>query len=483
MSTVTAFVRTSKKKTDKVNVRFRLRDGRDVQLFHRSELEVDPAVWDSTRQEIKAKVIYDQKERIKFNRSVVERKHLIQEIYNSARAQLPPRLQPQTHAHPNAQPQRTESPTGYEMPVQSQFEVQTHSRFQPDSGLTSEWLEEAIDRRLHPEKYGTGEQTFFDAFEEFLEKHKLSDWRIRAFNVVVRTLRRFELYVRATRDSTFEMSFQSITPIVLRELEEFLRDEHKFAGQYPFIYAAVKESRTPQPRGQNTINGILTKVRTFFIWANNVGKTTNNPFRNFVVEECVYGTPYYISIEERNRLYKTNLSRHPQLAVQRDVFVFQCLIGCRVGDLYRLTRSNVINGAIEYVARKTKEGRPLTVRVPLNAVAQEILTKYKDCDARLFPFVSSQQYNIDIKRMFLAARLRRPVTVINPTTREPEVRPLNEIASSHLARRCFVGNLYKQVKDPNLVGALSGHKEGSRAFARYREIDEQMKTELVKMLE
>ena len=50
-------------------------------------------------------------------------------------------------------------------------------------------------------------------------------------------------------------------------------------------------------------------------------------------------------------------------------------------------------------------------------------------------------------------------------------------------RRCFVGNLNKQVEDPNLVGALSGHKEGSRAFASYREIDEQMKRDLVSMLE
>jgi hypothetical protein len=57
------------------------------------------------------------------------------------------------------------------------------------------------------------------------------------------------------------------------------------------------------------------------------------------------------------------------------------------------------------------------------------------------------------------------------------------LASSHLARRCFVGNLYKQVKDPNLVGSLSGHKEGSKAFARYREIDEDMKKELIKMLD
>ena len=54
--------------------------------------------------------------------------------------------------------------------------------------------------------------------------------------------------------------------------------------------------------------------------------------------------------------------------------------------------------------------------------------------------------------------------------------------SSHLARRTFVGNLYKQVKDPNLVGALSGHKEGSKAFARYRTIDDEMKKELVNLL-
>lgn len=81
--------------------------------------------------------------------------------------------------------------------------------------------------------------------------------------------------------------------------------------------------------------------------------------------------------------------------------------------------------------------------------------------------------------------LKRGISYIIPilTISEQEIRPLNEVASSHLARRCFVGNLYKQVKDPNLVGALSGHKEGSRAFARYREIDEDMKRDLVSMLE
>jgi len=60
---------------------------------------------------------------------------------------------------------------------------------------------------------------------------------------------------------------------------------------------------------------------------------------------------------------------------------------------------------------------------------------------------------------------------------------MHEVASSHMARRTFIGNIYKKVKDPNLVGALSGHKKGSKAFSRYREIDEEMKKELVSMLD
>ena len=58
------------------------------------------------------------------------------------------------------------------------------------------------------------------------------------------------------------------------------------------------------------------------------------------------------------------------------------------------------------------------------------------------------------------------VTVLNPTTGAEEKRPLNEIASSHLARRTFIGNLYK-----------------SKAFARYRDIDEDMKKEPVDLLD
>jgi len=357
----------------------------------------------------------------------------------------------------------------------------------------SEWLSETIERYHHPQRFKTEEEiaqeskpTLIELFDLFLTKHKLSEVRAKNYRVIRRGLQRYELYVRATKrgQKKFVLYVDDVTPDILRDIWDFFENEYKYFEQYPTIYESIPEKRTPQPRGRNTLLDCFSRIRTFFYWCNDNKKTHNKPFDDFPLEECTYGTPYYITIDERNKIYATNLKRHPQLAIQRDIFVFQCLIGCRVGDLIKMTKANLINGAIEYIPRKTKEGRPLTVRVPLNAIAQEIVERYKNCeDNKLLPFISEQKYNVAIKRIFKAAGLKRMVTVINPTTRDEEKRVLYEIASSHLARRTFVGNLYKQVKDPNLVGSLSGHKEGSKAFARYREIDDEMKRELVDLLQ
>lgn len=289
---------------------------------------------------------------------------------------------------------------------------------------------------------------------------------------------------RQTKEDGYILDIDTVTLDDLYILDNYMRNEHVIVLSQPQIYKQIPESRKPNPRGSNTISGMMKKLRTIFIWAVDNEKTTNNPFKKYTIDDCVYGTPFYISIEERNKVYHTNLSRHPKLSIQRDIFVFQCLIGCRVGDLYTLTKDNLIRGAIEYIPRKSKDGRPITVRVPLNSIANEILERYSDYEGpSLLPLISEQKYNQAIKRIFLAAGLRRKVTILNPLNRQPEQKPLYQVASSHMARRTFIGNLYKQVKDPNLVGSLSGHTEGSKAFARYRDIDEEMKTDLVKLLE
>ena len=196
-----------------------------------------------------------------------------------------------------------------------------------------------------------------------------------------------------------------------------------------------------------------------------------------------YGTPILMTLDEVMRLYRAPMPTQA-LAKQRDIFVFQCNVGCRVGDMMGFTKDSVQDGVLEYIAAKTLHSSGRTVVVPLNAIARKIVEKYKNEPGnRLLPFVDKQYYNNSIRAAFTAAGLTRMVTTLDPVSRREVRRPLNQIASSHLARRTFAGNIYRQVKDPNLVASLTGHAEGSRAFSRYREIDLRMKQDLVRILE
>ncbi len=379
------------------------------------------------------------------------------------------------------------------------------------SVINREMIEKEIKKFYKPKrgKAAPKEESFFDVMEKYLTTHKLSEYRRKNFMVIFRSLRRFELYKKKKGNSGFKLSFTTLTLDLLHQIEYFLGNEKEAFLKYPDIYEKIPYSTRvslktpkrkrpptldeegnpiikgmPQSRGQNTVADMMIRFRSFVIWANDNQYTVNNPFLHFTVGEIVYGTPIYISNDERNRLLETDFSNDKELETQRDIFVFQCLIGCRVSDLYKMTYNSIIDGAIEYIPRKTKEDRAITVRVPLNDTARKLIEKYKDYErGSLFPFNTEQHYNRKIKEAFKKAGLNRMVTVLDQQTRHEIQKPLYEIASSHMARRSFIGNIYKKVKDPNLVGALSGHKEGSKAFARYRTIDDDMKKELIGMLE
>ena len=370
--------------------------------------------------------------------------------------------------------------------------------------LPSEWLSDFIANRIlaqerivaQMEEEETAEEKndpqkeFFDTFEHFVSIQKISISRVRHYNVIIRALKRFAIY------SAQEVSFATLSSNLLRKFSKFLENEHKFVVEgkdgkpcikdplYKKAYKSVPECRFPKQRGQNSIIGTMSRFHTFVRWAIKRGYMNRDPYDDYVIGTAIYGTPFYLTKEERNQLYQAKFPDNPGLEVQRDIFVFQCFIGCRVGDLMKLTKNNVINGAIEYVPRKTKEGRPYTVRVPLSPTALEILERYKDQpDGRLLPFICEQDYNRDIKKMIKLAGIDRVVTTLNTITREEEKHPIWEVASSHMARRVLVGNLYKEVKDPNLIAKISGHVENSRAFSRYRDIDEEMAKEVILKLE
>lgn len=377
----------------------------------------------------------------------------------------------------------------------------------PDDDISFDKIVNQLEEEKKQEEEAASQankRSFFDHITDFRDNAKKkvngkregdkSDVWKKNFDVLVRALRRYEMFVRLSdkERKNFTLDIDTISSETLSDIESYLRNEHSLLEEYPKIFEKIpastdsRRSPKPQPRGNNTICALFNKLKAFFNWLNEKNITTNNPFKGYegVVSEK-YGTPYYITLEERNHIADFDLSEHPQMEIQRDIFIFQCCIGCRVSDLLKLTQSNVINGAVEYIPHKTKGERQNVVRVPLNGRASALMEKYKGMDSkgRLFPFIAAQNYNDSIKEIFRLCGITRAVTVINSITGKEEQRPINEVASSHMARRTFVGNLYKKVKDPSLISSMSGHAEGSKAFNRYREIDDEVKKATVSLID
>ena len=369
----------------------------------------------------------------------------------------------------------------------------------PTDKITMEKIEDS--RIKHNQKVENGDidtSSFFGMLELYLKKRNFSHNREKGFRVLIRMLARYQSFVKMTDldRKDFTLDLHKIDRATIEDFFDFVRNEKSLSDEYPTIFKKLLSDYPPEittirksphltDRGKNTITILMKKFKAFFNWCNEKELTDNMPFRGLEIGSEHYGTPYYLTLEERNTIADFDMSDNPSLAVQRDIFIFQCLIGCRVSDLLSLTKNSLIEGAIEYIPRKTKDKKPVKVRVPLNSRAMALVKKYKGVDPKgsLFPFISAQKYNDAIKKVLTVCEIKRMVTILNPTTGETEQRPINEIASSHMARRTFIGNLYRQVKDPNLIGALSGHVEGSKAFVRYRDIDEATKKETVSLID
>lgn len=271
----------------------------------------------------------------------------------------------------------------------------------------------------------------------------------------------FKHFFRFCETSGIAVGFDTVTTQVLENFRKYLTD-----------------GKHCEPVSKNTVSYILTAVKSFRRYCVKMGYTTNNPFLRFEIEPEIYGNPIYITKEERDTLYYLHIPDE-RLKKTRDIFVFQCLIGCRVGDLIRLKKDNVVNGAIEYIPRKTKDERPVIARIPLCPKAQSIIDRYTTQeDEKLLPFISPQKYNDYIKELFKFANITRTVTRLNPLTRQEERISIADIASSHMARRTFIGILHKKVKN-EVIGSMSGHSANSKAFSRYYHIEDDTKRDAV----
>ena len=210
----------------------------------------------------------------------------------------------------------------------------------------------------------------------------------------------------------------------------------------------------------------------------------SSPFNRFSYPGELYGDPYQLNELEVRQLIFADLSDEPEYERQRDVFVFQCCIGCRVGDLRKMTRANISGSRVEYIPSKTIRHKAKTIVVPLNKTALGILHKYNDLPGnQILPIISGQKYNKYIKEILKKVGIDRKVTKLNPLTRQEEHIPLYDVSSSHIARRTFATAIMNKIKDAYMVSSLTGHTPGSRALHRYLGVSDDSKQHMIDSLD
>ncbi|MEG2164064.1 MAG: phage integrase SAM-like domain-containing protein [Bacteroidales bacterium] len=328
-------------------------------------------------------------------------------------------------------------------------------KYFPDAEYVKTTIVECIGGVAQPKR----NEVFFDMFELHNNKRDISNGRLIHYRYTLKLLRDFFANKKY-------LSFDNFTLSNLEDFYEWMLNKKIMSINYA--------------------NNIISRVLAFWRWSmweyQKNGDTIPFPFHGFKPKPTLYGDPIYLKRAELEILIDASLSG--KLDRVRDIFVFQCMCGCRVGDLLSLQSSNVSGGELSYIQGKTRNTTAETVTVPLTKEAQRIIKKYENSeDKRLLPFITDVNYNKYLKELFKLLELNRPITILNSKTRASEIKPLCDIISSHAGRRTFVGLLYEANVKDSIISSMSGHAEGSKAFLRYRKVTRDLKNDAINIFD
>ena len=134
----------------------RFRNGRQLDSVAPTQLAINPNLWDDKDECVKTKAVCNEEMRTHINEEIRQLKTYIEKVYQ-----------------------------------------------QEKEAIDKEWLKTTLDKFYHPEKYFLPEEvvikpTIGELFDEFLNKHPLSEVRKKNFRVVKRALLRYVPYVHSS---------------------------------------------------------------------------------------------------------------------------------------------------------------------------------------------------------------------------------------------------------------------------------------------
>lgn len=429
MERITLYLRTKKSKN--IKLRFRLTDGRTIQLYHKSEIKADLVDLAKFTEDGNLKP-----------RTAIYNHELLKEIQLEIAAMK----------------------TAYRKFKEKGQEQQ----------IDSETFENEVRKSLNPELYAPkSSDTLLEKFREIAEKkfndNVIGTSRYKHSIVIGNILERF---LTITRKKT--MTVQDATPDFIMGFRQFITNEYKYVKTYEGLYENMADRNIPkEPRSHNTVVTALNHLQAFFTELEDTEVIIKSPFRKLGKERKRialtehYDEPIYLLKEEFQAIMAQKVPEY--LQETKDAFLLQCAFGCRISDFKRLTMANVDvdqNGIpfIHYLPQKTIRTSTEDVITPIMHYALQIIKKYQ-FNFHILRYVSGKSgYNFKIKELLQLTGINRKCSIYDEKNQQNIRVPLYELGSSKLCRKTHVDMMAKAQINEYAAGL---HKEGSDAVKRY----------------
>lgn len=431
MERITLLIRTVKTRGE-IRLRFRLIDGREVDLYHKSLIKAD------------------LKDLTKFNIDGTLRPKV--SIYN------------------------------YDLKVRIEDEILKMRRAylalcerMQKQNITGKIFEDAIAVIDNPIERSQEQETLLKRYERFIEegyRDKIfGEGRMKHYKVVLGSLKRF-LEIRHLSNIT-PKEFDSD---MLMDLMHFFIEEYKYVGKYPKVFTYMKKCYVPKKiRGRNTVITRMKKLQAFFNELEERTEIYTSPFRKLgkkrkaqVMKE-EYDDPRYLHQDEFLKILQTEVP--PDLKETKDAFLLQCSFGCRFSDFKALNMSKISVSEdgipyIHYLPQKTKRDNvnKLEVETPIMCFALDIIKKYKFRFPVLKYLSGRKGYNQKIKELLEYCHIFRMVKIYDKNKCDNIFMPIYKFGSSKLSRSTHIDMMRKVQVDLYASGL---HKRGSKAVFRY----------------
>jgi hypothetical protein len=427
--------RTTKTKGS-IKLRFRLRDGRDVQLFHKSDIDAD--LQDLTR----------------FDNTTCKPKNG-SKVYNVVLAG--------------------------EIDREVAIMNDAYTRMlEKGLDLTSEVFERTIEEIKHPiEEVRSAEELLSVRFrryaDEALRDRIIGQARYDHFITVSGKLERYLIIKGITRTVPSE-----VTPDFLMDFRNFLFDEYTYVPKHKLLYKKLNKRSLPTERlSLNTVATQMKIVQTFFNTLEQNDEIVKSPFRKLgkerqnAVVKTLYDDPIFLRAEEFKLVRTAELPE--KLRPTRDAFVVLCALGCRISDFQAMSMANISVSDegipyVHYLPQKTAGTQDTNkeVQTPLVRFAFDII-KRTNFD---FPIIRNVYgkagFNTLIKWVIEQSGVDRTVPIYNEELRKNEYVPIFTQGSSKLGRKTFVDMMAKVQVNKYAAGL---HREGSNAVDRYTNLE------------